>query len=236
LDPALVTGKVVVCDRGVYARVDKSYAVMEAGGIGMVHANTSASQSINADLHYVPTVHVDNVAGDAIRAYAQTDGATATLTGGVFEQAEAPEVAAFSSRGPALAGAGDLLKPDIMAPGVDILAAVAPPGNNGRNFDFYSGTSMSSPHIAGIAALMMQAHPDWSPMMIKSALMTTTSTTTNEGNPIPGGYFDYGAGQVVPNSAYDPGLVYNSGWNNWLAFLCETSNAVSLEHAMHWQA
>ncbi|MCJ7659109.1 MAG: S8 family serine peptidase [Anaerolineales bacterium] len=226
LDPSLVTGKIVVCDRGIYARVDKSYAVMEAGGIGMVLANVSPS-SINADLHYVPTVHVDEVAGAAIRAYAQTAGATATLMGGVLETAEAPEVAAFSSRGPALAGSGDLLKPDIMAPGVDVLAAVAPPGNNGRNFDFYSGTSMSSPHIAGIAALLKDAHPDWSPMMIKSAMMTTTSTETNQGNPIPGGYFDYGAGQVVPNSAFDPGLVYNAGWNDWLAFLCETSTAVS---------
>ena len=225
LDPSVVTGKIVVCDRGIYARVDKSYAVMEAGGIGMVLANVTPA-SINADLHYVPTVHVDEVAGDAIRAYAQTDGATATLTGGEFQQAEAPEVASFSSRGPALAGAGDLLKPDIMAPGVDILAAVAPPGNGGRNFDFYSGTSMSSPHIAGIAALFKDAHPDWSPMMIKSALMTTASTMTNQGNPISGGYFDYGAGQVVPNSAFDPGLVYDAGWLDWLAFLCETSTAV----------
>jgi len=191
----------------------------------MVLANVTPS-SINADLHYVPTVHVDEVAGAAIRTYAQTAGATATLTGGAFESVEAPEVAAFSSRGPALAGAGDLLKPDIMAPGVDILAAVAPPGNNGRMFDFYSGTSMSAPHIAGIAALLIDAHPDWSPMMVKSAIMTTASTETNMGNPIPGGYFDYGAGQVVPNSADDPGLVYDAGWNSWLAFLCNTSNAV----------
>jgi len=220
LDPAVVTGKIVVCDRGIYARVDKSYAVMEAGGIGMVLANVAPS-SINADLHYVPTVHVDEVAGAAIRAYAQTAGATATLAGGIFEQVEAPEVAAFSSRGPSLASA-DLIKPDIMAPGVDILAAVAPPGNNGRNFDFYSGTSMSSPHIAGIAALIIQAHPDWTPMMVKSALMTTASQLTNEGNPIPGSVFGYGAGQVVPNSAYDPGLVYNAGWNDWLGFLCGT--------------
>ncbi|MFN2271847.1 MAG: S8 family serine peptidase, partial [Anaerolineae bacterium] len=226
LDPALVAGKIVVCDRGQYARVDKSYAVMEAGGTGMVLANVEPS-SINADLHYVPTVHVDEVAGAAIRAYAQTAGATATLTGGILESVEAPEVAAFSSRGPALAGAGDLLKPDIMAPGVDVLAAVAPPGNRGRSFDFYSGTSMSSPHIAGIAALIMQAHPDWSPMMVKSALMTTASQETNWDDPIPGGYFDYGAGQVVPNTAGDPGLVYDAGWLDWLAFLCNTSNAVS---------
>lgn len=227
LDPAQVEGKIVLCDRGIIARVDKSKAVEMAGGVGAILANTSPS-SINADLHFVPTVHVDVVAGDAIRTYVTTDPSpTATLVGGILEQAEAPEVASFSSRGPALAGAGDLLKPDIMAPGVDILAAVAPPGNNGRNFDFYSGTSMSSPHIAGIAALIMQAHPDWSPMMVKSALMTTASTMTNMGNDIPGGYFDYGAGQVVPNSAFDPGLVYDAGFYDWLAFLCETSSAVS---------
>jgi subtilisin family serine protease len=226
LDSGVVAGKIVLCDRGTYARVDKSYAVMEAGGIGMILANVAPS-SINADLHYVPSVHVDETAGNAIRTYATTDPApTATLTGGEFQSIEAPQVAAFSSRGPALAGAGDLLKPDIMAPGVDILAAVAPPGNNGRSFDFYSGTSMASPHIAGIAALIMQAHPDWSPMMVKSALMTSASTETNLGNPIDGGYFDYGAGQVVPNSAFDPGLVYDAGWLDWLAFLCETSTAV----------
>ena len=66
-----------------------------------------------------------------------------------------------------------MLKPDLIAPGQDILAGVAPPGNGGALFDLYSGTSMSSPHIAGIAALMKEPHPTWSPMAIKSALMTT---------------------------------------------------------------
>jgi subtilisin family serine protease len=220
LDPAQVAGKIVVCDRGTIARIAKSAEVARAGGIGMIHANVSPS-SINADLHSVPTVHVDHIDGAEIRAYAQTSGATATLTGGVREVAEAPDVAAFSSRGPSQA-TSDLLKPDIMAPGVDVLAAVAPPGNGGRSFDFYSGTSMSSPHIAGLAALIIQAHPDWSPMMVKSALMTTATTVNNMGNPIPGSPFGYGAGQVVPNSAVDPGLVYDAGWVDWLGFLCGT--------------
>ncbi len=85
----------------------------------------------------------------------------------------APFTASFSSRGPLRAGGGDLLKPDLIAPGQDILAAVAPPGNGGELFDLYSGTSMSSPHVAGLAALFKELHPDWSPMAIKSALMTT---------------------------------------------------------------
>jgi subtilisin family serine protease len=204
LDSAAVSGKIVVCDRGAIARVDKSLAVSMADGAGMILANTSPS-SLNADLHYVPSVHVDHVDGAAIRAYAQLPGATATLAGGNLESVEAPQVAAFSSRGPLLASS-DLLKPDIMAPGVDILAAVSPFGYGGRDFDFLSGTSMSSPHIAGLAAVVKSANPSWSPAMIKSALMTTAGQETNAGNPIPGNPFGYGSGQVAPNSALDPFL------------------------------
>jgi hypothetical protein len=222
LDPAVVAGKVVVCDRGVSARTEKSMVVRDAGGVGMILVNVSAS-SLNADLHYVPTVHLQNTDRAAIRAYAVTPGATAALSQGQkVAGAPAPDVASFSSRGPALAGAGNLLKPDIMAPGVDILAGVSPAGYGGRMFDFLSGTSMSSPHIAGIGALMKDAHPDWTPAMIKSALMTTATTRRNNGTPIGGNLFGYGAGQVVPNSAINPGLVYNAGWNDWLAFLCGT--------------
>jgi hypothetical protein len=155
-----------------------------------------------------------------LRAYAQTSGASATLSAGTKVVAEASEVAEFSSRGPALAGEGDLLKPDIMAPGVDIIAAVSPDGYNGNNFDALSGTSMSSPHMAGLGALMKQLHPDWSPMAIKSAFMTSATQLTNKGNPITGDAFGYGAGFVQPNSATAPGLVYDSGFNDWLGFLC----------------
>lgn len=218
LDSALVNGKIVACDRGAIARVDKSLAVLQAGGIGMIHLNVSPS-SINADLHSVPTVHVDHIDGAVIRAYAQTDGATAVLTGGTLETVEAPFVAAFSSRGP-LQASGDLLKPDIMGPGVDVLAGYSP--QTGNAFDFLSGTSMSSPHLAGLSALMKDAHPDWSPAMIKSALMTTATQLTNQGADIPGGPFAYGSGQAVPNSALDPGLVYDAGFIDYLGFLCGT--------------
>jgi subtilisin family serine protease len=109
-----------------------------------------------------------------------------------------------------------------MAPGVDVLAAVSP-ASGGKDFNFESGTSMAAPHIAGIAALLKQLHPTWSPMMIKSALMTSASVLDNKGNPIPdAGAFDYGSGQVTPNSAADPGLVYDSGPIDWTRFLCGT--------------
>ncbi len=226
LDPAKVAGKIVVCDRGTNDRVDKSQAVQEAGGVGMVLANVTPN-SLNADFHSVPTVHVQNTDGDAIKAYVSgTASPTASLAAGEkVTDAEAPFVASFSSRGPELAADGDILKPDIMAPGVDVVAAVSP-DSAGRNFDFESGTSMATPHIAGIAALFKQLHPDWSPMMIKSALMTTASRVDNRGEAITGdtggaaGAFDYGSGQVTPNEATDPGLVYDSGFVDWVRFLC----------------
>ena len=76
---------------------------------------------------------------------------------------QVPEITDFSSRGPSTTTGGDILKPDIAAPGNDVVAAVAPPFNHGRNWDFYSGTSMASPHIAGIGALIMAKHPGWLP-------------------------------------------------------------------------
>jgi subtilisin family serine protease len=190
LDPAKVAGKIVVCDRGGSARTDKSVAVRNAGGLGMILTNVTAN-TVDADLHAVPTVHLQNTERAAIYGYVSgTANPTAQLSAGVITAGVvAPDVAAFSSRGPALAAGGDMLKPDIMAPGVAILAAVSPANVSapGRNFDFYQGTSMSSPHIAGIGALMKQRHPDWSPMMIKSALMTTASQLRNNGTPIAGG-------------------------------------------------
>lgn len=226
LDAAKVAGKIVVCDRGTNDRIAKSREVKAKGGVGMVLANPTPN-SLNADIHYVPTVHVDEVAGAAIKAYAATAGATASLSAGVQELGgKAPQVAAFSSRGPALSGSGDLLKPDIMAPGVDIIAGVSPDGHDGRLYDFISGTSMSSPHIAGLAALVIQKHPEWSPMAVKSALMTTASVRDNKNQPIQtdagdvAGPFDYGSGHVVPNAATNPGLVYDSTSTDWVRYLC----------------
>ena len=221
LDPAKVAGKIVVCQRGVTARVNKSLAVKEAGGVGMVLFN-SPDSSINADFHFVPTVHVSNANGLAIKAYAATAGATATINQAtIVYDVAAPLTASFSSRGPLLAS-GDLLKPDLIAPGQDILAAVAPPGNSGRDFDLYSGTSMSSPHVAGLAALLKNLHPNWSPMAIKSALMTTGTDVLDGPNTNPLVIFRQGAGHVKPNSAADPGLVFDSNMLDWLGFLCGT--------------
>ncbi|URE34147.1 Peptidase inhibitor I9 [Musa troglodytarum] len=145
-----------------------------------------------------------------------------------------PVVAAFSSRGPSAITPG-ILKPDLMAPGVNILAAwtgsVGPTGQAAdprrTEFNIISGTSMSCPHVSGLAALLKGAHPDWSPGAIKSALMTTAYAAY----PGDGGIldvatgraatpFDFGAGHVDPPKALDPGLVYNVTTDDYLDFLC----------------
>jgi subtilisin family serine protease len=228
LDAAAVAGKIVLCKRGVIALVDKSRAVAEAGGTGMLLYNdpTGATNTL-ALFHSVPSIHVVAASGLAIKSYIAGAGGTATASiaaATVLFNEPAPFTASFSSRGPLLAGAGSLLKPDLIAPGQDILAAVAPPGNGGKSFDLYSGTSMSSPHVAGLAALFKQRYPSWSPMAIKSALMTTGYDVLDGGTPAPNTnpvlIFRQGAGHVNPAAAMNPGLVFDSGFIDWLRFIC----------------
>ena len=233
LDPAKVAGKIVVCERGGAApnnaRVDKSRAVLDAGGVGMVLINSVAGASLNGDFHFVPTVHLDNSALAPIQAYAQTAGATATIAQGSTAPAPAPLIAAFSSRGPSAATA-DQLKPDVAASGVDVLAGYSPASLLSPNFLFnlVSGTSQASPHVAGVAALLKQRHPDWTTAMIKSALMTTgenlvstfaaTASASAEANRA----FAQGAGHIRPTKAADPGLVFANGPVDWFRFICGT--------------
>jgi subtilisin family serine protease/uncharacterized protein YfaP (DUF2135 family) len=220
LDPAKVAGKVVQCDRGVVDRIEKSFEVKRAGGVAMVMTNTSTN-SINGDYHPIPTVHVDVEARQPILDYIADAGASATakivpLTPAELEAApQVPEIAAFSSRGPSVTTEGDILKPDIAAPGVDVLAAVAPPFHFGRNWDLISGTSMASPHMAGIGALMKAEHPTWLPSEIKSALMTSAVDTVSSATDP----FAQGAGQVNPNGGIDPGLVYPTTPNEYRSFM-----------------
>jgi subtilisin family serine protease len=225
LDPAKVTGKIVLCQRGVNDRVAKSATVKAAGGVGMILWNPT-SNSLNADfLHAVPTAHIDTPTGTAIKAYAATANPIASLSAGTQATTEAPTVAGFSSRGPALSSGGGLLKPDVMAPGVDVVAAVSPSNHGGNLYDAESGTSMATPHISGVAALIKSKHPAWSPMWIKSAILTGATPTDNKGLPIQGVAgnatpFEMGAGEVVPAASFDPGLVYDSDIENWVQYAC----------------
>jgi len=240
LDPAKVAGKVVICTRAVNARVDKSLAVRNAGGIGMVLADNGAG--LVSEAHSVPTVHVSAADGATIKSYAVAAAADAKAAVGKFANVKgpAPIMAGFSSRGPNRYDGGQL-KPDLTAPGVDVIANVSEAADPAKKaaiaagtaagvptWASYQGTSMSSPHVAGLAALLKQLNPSWTPAMIKSALMTTATTTLGNGlsgmeeGTLPWGQ---GAGHVNPNGAADPGLVYNLGKNDYIKYQCKVNKA-----------
>ncbi len=235
-NPADVAGKIVLVKRGVYARVEKGYAVSSAGGAGMILYNTDDAQDLNTDTHWLPTVHINNTDGLAIKAYiAATVEPVAQINGGVYTEIEAPWMASFSSRGPNPV-AVDIIKPDVTAPGVNILAGASPfpdPGFvPGELFQSIGGTSMSSPHVAGVFALVKQAHPRWSPAIAKSAIMTTAYQDVKaEDGVAQADPFAMGSGHVDPSSVangspFKPGVAYDAGWNEYLGFLCDAAPEV----------
>jgi subtilisin family serine protease len=229
---ASVVGKIVLCRRGAIARAAKSLAVFQAGGAGMVLYNNSDEGNLFTDTHWVPSVHVDLTEGLKVKSYiaSSSDPQAEIKTGQTSKWKHAPTMAIFSSRG-ADSVAEDLIKPDITAPGFQILAGGSPFPDAGtvpgELFQAISGTSMSSPHIAGIFALIKQVHPDWTPAMAKSAIMTTADQKVRDNDRVSqADPFDMGAGHVDPGkvnkegSAFNPGLVYDAGLFEYAAFTC----------------
>ncbi len=206
LDAAAVAGKAVVCERGGNARVDKSRAVKQAGGAAMLLVNPKPG-AVAADFHAVPTVHLDTRNGRRVRAYLRIAGSAATVS---FDPAASdpahtpPRMASFSGHSPAT-GRVDVLKPDLTAPGVSVVAAVAPPTDSGRLWDAMSGTSMAAAHVAGLAAVVRDVHPGWSPTAVRSAMMTTAYDVRR-----PRSAWNQGAGHVDPERFLDPGLVFDA--------------------------
>ncbi|KAL4188122.1 hypothetical protein AMTRI_Chr09g22350 [Amborella trichopoda] len=232
-----VAGKVVLCDGGSISRVRKGMAVLKAGGAAMILLNNEGSVlPLIAEAHVLPASEISFEDGEKIKAYINsTKNPTATILfkGTVFGDTAAPEVAGFSSRGPSIQSFG-ILKPDIIGPGVDILAAWPLnasisdiPGDTRRvKFNMISGTSMSAPHLSGLAAVLKSAHPNWSPAAIKSAMMTTAYVLNTKGKPItdqthgPADVFAIGAGHVNITRAAHPGLVYDLTADDYIPYLC----------------
>lgn len=236
-------GKIVLC-KGAVQRAAKSRAVMEQGGVGVIIYNDVAHQTLPSDNHYLPAVHLTNADGLAIKDYIASlpnrgrpqNRPQAEIIGG--EAVERPVhsfMAYFSSRGPVGSPASaDIIKPDVTAPGVQILAANSPAEGfdaPGQLFQAIQGTSMSSPHVAGLFALLKQAHPDWSAAGAKSAMMTTARQDVfKEDQTTPADPFDMGAGHVdpsgptaAPNSMFNPGIVYDAGYFEYAGFLCDAA-------------
>ncbi|KAI4982413.1 hypothetical protein ZWY2020_022905 [Hordeum vulgare] len=239
LNATMVAGKIVLCDPSVVGRAAKGHAVKLAGGAGAILISdvVYGEQSITTP-HVLPATGVPFAAGEKIKMYIRAQAsptATIVFRGTVVGPTPpSPRMASFSSRGPNTRAA-EIFKPDVTAPGVDILAAWTgansptelPSDTRRVQYNIISGTSMSCPHVSGIAALLRQRRPEWSPAMIKSALMTTAYNVDNAGSVIgdmstgdASTPFARGAGHIDPNSAADPGLVYDAGTEDYITFLC----------------
>ncbi|KAD4384729.1 hypothetical protein R6Q59_011123 [Mikania micrantha] len=232
-----VKGKVVICLKGGgIPRVAKGQEVKGAGGAAMILVNARIDgSSILADTHVLPASYVDYKQALAILNYMNSTAspvATIIFRGTVIGYKSAPQVSSFSSRGPNLASPG-ILKPDIIGPGVSILAAWPTYADSTTTittttapFNVISGTSMSCPHLSGIATLLKSAHPDWSPAAIKSAIMTTADVINLNYQPIqderelPASLFAVGAGHVNPCKANNPGLIYDIQADDYIPYLC----------------
>ncbi|CAG7907299.1 unnamed protein product [Brassica rapa] len=233
LDPKKVSGKVIVCVMPRDAVTTKQIikvVVEDAGARGLILVNQK--EKIRAsDFGHFPFSEVDMTDGYKILKYMlHTKSPTVTIvpTVEVKPTKPAPVVAFFSSRGPASL-TENILKPDVMAPGVLILAALPPPKTakpSTPKFGLASGTSMSCPHVSGAAAFVKAQRPSWTPSMIKSALMTTAITYDNMRRPVTNTSgltstpHETGAGEISPQRAINPGLVFETTTQDYLQYLC----------------
>ncbi|XVE77031.1 hypothetical protein DITRI_Ditri13aG0029400 [Diplodiscus trichospermus] len=231
----LVKGKIVICKQGHTIPTEKGEQVKLAGGAAMLIMSPQG-EDLYTGVNVLPDALLGALASEAVRKYVnstKTPTASISFKGTTYGN-RAPKVAMFSSRGPNLVGP-DVIKPDVTAPGLYILAAW-PAGTSPSQlkhdkrrvlFNIISGTSMSCPHVSGIAALLKSKHRNWSPAAIKSVLMTTAYTTDNRGKPIadlafygPATPFALGSGHVDPVKASNPGLIYDITPENYLYYLC----------------
>ena len=224
----------MLCRRGAIGRAAKGDNAAAAGAVGMVLYNFDDNDSLFTDTHAVPAVHINYTNGQKMKTYIDDQVATGKTpqvairnTGKETRAKGTPSMTWFSSRGPN-GPVPDIIKPDITAPGHQILAGDSPGVNAfGDSFQAISGTSMSSPHVAGLFALLKQAHPDWSAAAAKSAIMTTANTKVRtEDRKTRANPFQMGSGEIDPgiveehNSAFNPGLVYDAGLFEYAAFTC----------------
>ncbi|MEL7022807.1 MAG: S8 family serine peptidase [Pseudomonadota bacterium] len=227
-----LTGQIALISRGACGFVEKVENAVNAGAIGiLMYTDDRPRTAMGGDAteltQSVPGYMVERDIGEALLAALESEQtASTTFSEGALleEEREGNIMAGFSSRGPYLVEA-NWIKPDITAPGVNILAAYTPEQATGGGalYDYLSGTSMSGPHIAGLGALLKEAHPEWTPAQIKSALMTSSrQDVVKEDGETPADPFDFGAGHVDPNLSVNPSLTYNAEVLDYIVASCGT--------------
>ncbi|KAF7006652.1 hypothetical protein CFC21_021677 [Triticum aestivum] len=231
-DDSGITGKILVCENTKSETQQSNVRrIVGAGASGVVLFNDEISGYTTIVRDYNSSVvQVTASDGGILKAYAASSKsssvASLTYNNTLFGVRPAPVVPFFSSQGPSFTNL-NILKPDILAPGLNILAAWPPSTASGQGpFNIISGTSMATPHVSGVAALIKSIHPDWSPAAIKSAILTTSDIVNSTGGSIldeqhrKAGVFDIGAGHVNPVRAADPGLVYDRSVTEYAGYIC----------------
>jgi subtilisin family serine protease len=231
-DPGTFTGKIVACQRGP-GRVLRGFNVFQGGAAGMILYNAEPLD-VMTDNHWLPTVHINQPESQQLLDFlAAHPGTTGSFPQGAKTTWQGDRVTFFSSRGPGT----DWIKPDITAPGLQILAGNSPAprddpvlGPRGNLFQAIAGTSMSSPHAAGSAALVAALHPSWTPGQIKSALATTARTAgvTKSDGTTPADPFDLGGGRVNLNVAGNPGLTFDESAADYVAAAVDVLGRIDL--------
>ncbi len=204
--PGTFNGEIVVCERGENDRVNKGSNVLTGGAGGMILVNNAANGgSLSADAHYLPAIHISYADGVTLRTWisdSTTVTGTIAATTRIIDPTAGDHIASFSSRGPDDTTIS-VLKPDLAAPGVDIIAAA----HSGSDYMLMSGTSMASPHTAGAAALLKSTHPNWTPSELRSALMLSAIGDIQLEGTDPATPFETGAGRINVAHAAASGLV-----------------------------
>ncbi|KAK0600699.1 hypothetical protein LWI29_017598 [Acer saccharum] len=217
LDSRKVKGKIIICDT-----VSGYQGALGAGAAGSILQTILSKE--DAFIFPFPASAVSSEEYNAILSYKNStrNPQAEILKSEAIKNSTAPVVTKFSSRGPNSL-VPEILKPDITAPGLQILAAYSPIASDSfdkRSFKYkiLSGTSMACPHVSGVAAYVKTFHPDWSPSAIKSAIMTTAWTMDPSTNS--NGEFAYGSGHINPLKAINPGLVYETLKPDYIKMLC----------------